>query len=429
MARTTSPSGPPDRGYSTPATFAFLFLATLVATSAFYGATHDAAERGIGAGNDRLDAHREQLDTDIEIAVAKWNGETLIVEVENTGSVTLDVTATDLVANGTYRPPDSFDERTVDGADSEYWAPGEVLRIEVATGAVERVKVVVEHGIASFTGVRHVLGDALVFTSSDELRSMERNESITGYDVLDAPAIGPLGIDFDDDGRDEVPFVDSLGTVTLIDANNESEDLLSEAAKSSETRLAVGTWQGSDQSVFYVDAVTGDIERVTANGSTTTIADVSGDGVAGIADFDGDGEDELVYGGDSGTSDSVNYVDDNGTTVTTDAGYGVNNGIGLGEPGDFDGDGTARVPIVDGSNNILLVDSDGNTETINGSGVATKAPLATLDWDGDGDLEIVFVHTDGTLRYVDDVTGSNTVKTVEDADGNSVSADGDAGAA
>jgi len=39
-----------------------------------------------------------------------------------------------------------------------------------------------------------------------------------------------------------------------------------------------------------------------------------------------------------------------------------------------------------------------------------KSPVAAVDWDDDGKLEIMYVTTNGYLKYVDNIDGSPTVK-------------------
>ena len=233
------------------------------------------------------------------------------------------------------------------------------------------------------------------------------------------------------EGVKEVPSVRSNGDVVVTTATGD-QTVLASGAKTDFTRLSAGRWQGSNSSVFYVESGTRDIVQVTSDGTTTPIEaapNTEAEGIAGLGDID-DGADELVYGGNGpgGTSSSVVYVDDDGTVVGTQAEYGTNNGIGLDEPADFDGDGTSRVPYVDGSNDIRLVDDSGRTTELVGGGVAAKAPMATGNFDGDDPLEIYFVGADDdALLVLDNATVDNAVRTVTDSQGTSATADNDAG--
>ena len=108
---------------------------------------------------------------------------------------------------------------------------------------------------------------------------------------------------------------------------------------------------------------------------------------------------------------------DGGPGVDPEAGGGERVVAAVARRADFDGDGTARIPIIDGSQNILLVDHNGNTVTLGGGGAA-KSPLGTADLDLDGSPEIYYARSNGRLRFIDDVTNSNTVKDVTDAQNN-----------
>ncbi|WP_430504218.1 PKD domain-containing protein [Haloparvum sp. PAK95] len=119
----------------------------------------------------------------------------------------------------------------------------------------------------------------------------------------------------------------------------------------------------------------------------------------------------------AGGSSTIKYYDGD-VHSTGYSSIGSNNGYGAGAPADFDGDGVARVPIVDGSNNPALVDADG-TKTAYKSGSAAKAPIAGVDVTGDGALDLVYVNKDGNVAYT---TLDDSTDTVADADGNTIAA-------
>jgi hypothetical protein len=248
--------------------------------------------------------------------------------------------------------------------------------------------------------------------------------------VLDADAvdvIGPLRTDLDGDARLELPYVNGTGALKLVDTANRSQTWRTASApnppRTSPSRLAAHPDPAGG--VLYADASGNNVYAARNDTGPSVRRHNSGNGVsavAGVADVDGDGSDELVFGDGS---QQLRYRDDDGTEQNiNNGGYGQNNGAGLGSPADFDGDGTARVPFVDGSNNLKLVDAAGNVETIVAAGDTTvsKAPVAVDDWDRDGDLEIVFV-SGGELWYADDIAaGGTAVQITDDLDG-----DGDPG--
>lgn len=265
----------------------------------------------------------------------------------------------------------------------------------------------------------------VLFVDADtgQLMSVSRSATQT-FDTTDIAVLGPHPVDFDGDARPEVPYVDSAGDLRLVDSNNQTQTWRTSTASyppvTSQSRLGVAQW-GSDQyAVLYPNS--GETDAYAAENQTGPSRHLhnSGDGVgsvAGVADIDGDGDDELVFGD---TSQQLRYVEPDGSEVKIqNGGFGKNNAPGIGTPRDFDGDGEARVPFVDGSNNLKLIDADGNTVTVIDSNDQNvhKTTLASTDWDDDGELEIMFVSA-GELYYADDVTsGGTAVRVTADLDG------------
>ena len=64
--------------------------------------------------------------------------------------------------------------------------------------------------------------------------------------------------------------------------------------------------------------------------------------------------------------------------------------------------------MVDGSGRLVLVNSTGSETEPLDSNVA-KSPVAAVDWDNDGELEVMYLKS-GNLKYVDDIDGSPTVE-------------------
>lgn len=251
----------------------------------------------------------------------------------------------------------------------------------------------------------------------------------------DVEAMGGIGPDVSGDGTPDIPYVDSSETVGVVDAEGEVTELasssdISGSIATDKTRLAIGRWNGSPTSVFFVDQNNDKLYRVAPGGSPQVVAD-PGDGaqsVSGIGDVDGDGADELVF---AGSSQTLHYVDDTGTVEdVTNGQTGSNNGIGAGSLVDFDGDGTVAMVAASSSNGIKInrEPSGDGTITLTTPDVA-KAPVTTADVDGDGGQEIVYVDASSTtVTYVDDPLGAQTVEPLSDESGSDVDGSDESGA-
>ena len=192
------------------------------------------------------------------------------------------------------------------------------------------------------------------------------------------------------------------------DGADETE--LSSNDSHSPSLLGVGRWDGNMLSVYFASGDKSTIYRTNPSEGDVRVLKPD-DGVtagAGPADIDGDSTNELICTDDS---QEFRYFEPGaepggaeGEIISVQNSTGSDNS--LGRPADFDDDGTARTPVVDGSKQLLLVDSSGNEDVPVSSGV-DKAPVAAVDWDEDGELEVMYL-AGGELEYVGDVTGSRT---------------------
>jgi Putative archaeal flagellar protein F len=409
--------------------YAVIGFVVVVGIGSIYVAFSNAGEELSDALADQGADFSEQAQTEINITSTTYDGSVLVVNVTNEGDPQLSINRTDVLVNGQYISADSL-SYSVDGrADTTVWNQEETLQFRINFDSPSRVMVVTDHGVAAATDINPFRIASIVgYTDNDATRSIDDGQSATQYSTT-GQAIGPVVLNFFSENETELPSVNTGGDVVIATASG-SQSTLATDARASNSRLAAGRWQGSSASVFFVDSSTQNIVRVDSDGSTATVDSVEAQGVSGIGDFDGDDADELIYGGNGpvdGNSDSVNYIDDDGTALGTGQGYGVSAGIGLGEPGDFDGDGTVRIPIIDGSNDIILVDSTGSTTRLTNSGPAAKSPMATRDIDDDSEQEIIFVNTNGNINYLDEVLTQNNIETLTDGQGGTVAADVDAG--
>lgn len=272
-------------------------------------------------------------------------------------------------------------------------------------------------------------GRGLVFADPDgRLHSVAPGGHVTTYAAPAVQAIGPKEVDFDGDDRLEIPYVNSSGALLLIDDANETQLLVNDGhARQSKTLVGVGTWRGNT-SVYYVNTSDGIVYRVRP-GTTPSMVTKSPGGdtqvpakaVAGVADYNGDGDPDLVYTGDS---QRVWYVDDGSTTDTGET-VGQNNGIGVGAPRDVYLNGTVYVPFVDGDQTIELLDHEKNVITL-GGGDDKKTPAAAADWVGDDRLEVFYVDGSDTLHFF---TPDGDSHQVTDEDGDPVTVNDGSGVA
>lgn len=266
-------------------------------------------------------------------------------------------------------------------------------------------------------------GSRLVYVepSSGRLHSVTSSTNPRAYDVTSASVIGPQKANFDGDSALEIPYVNGTGALKLVDKNNETQTLVTSGVRESKSLVWVGSWNGTSTAVYYASSDK-NIRRVRPGHDSTLVSkDAKAKAIAGAANIDSDASKELVY---LDGSANVDYLTGEGETEKTGRGVGSNTGYGIGVPADFDGDGVARIPIVTGSNNVALIDVDGTRTKLGGS--AEKTTVAPYDWDGDGDLEIVFLDKSShRLKIVDglaDGAGSVTIETATDGDGDEITA-------
>lgn len=258
-----------------------------------------------------------------------------------------------------------------------------------------------------------------VFTQDGELRTIADGEGTATLPVTNVAAIGSSVTDLDDDGKNDIAFLENSEEIQLINENKSTArtmDITGKPALTRNTHLTTGQWNDS-RSVFYVAATGngGDICRVTPDIAPTRIASPENgvNAVSGIADIDGDGKNELAFVDGSQQLRYVEASDDLTQTFAKipNASVGTNNSVG--PPAYFNGKSTARIPFVDGSNQLHLADADGIHTTLVGGNDAeqvTNSPICPADADGDGELEVVYIENNNSpaeLKYIDDVGGAN----------------------
>jgi FlaG/FlaF family flagellin (archaellin) len=233
-------------------------------------------------------------------------------------------------------------------------------------------------------------------------------------------------------GGEDLPFVTSSGAVKVVDASGEVTTVadsgdVSGNVRTSKTRLATGSWNGSPNSVFFTNQSSPEsIFRATPSGGATRVATPANgaQAITGPTDIDADGDDELVFADGSQT---IRYVEPSGTTTTTGQTLGSSTGIGSGSAGTLRGYAGTVVTGVDGGNDLVVVNATGNDQ-LGGARFAGSAPDAkqspttVADVDEDGSNELVYVGNDnGKLKYVDGFGGGPLGKEfLRDEDGNEI---------
>lgn len=423
-----------------------LFIASMLIAAGVAGSFTQSVSDISGSIDAKSLDTTQELRTDIEILsedgdpVYNRSGEgNVTLVVKNTGKrvIPTEAGALEVLVDGQYRT-----NVTVTALDAERWGVGNVARVEVSAPNLgdgrHRVELIAQgdrevlrFGTATTLPSPDVLLDHLEVvyaTPGGQLSSVSNGSAPVRYAMQqNASVTGPKRADFDKDGLREVPYVNASGVLKTVNERNETVVTAATNSRTSNTKVSVGQWQGDEASMYYVRAGTETVYRVTPTGQPVAMWTLENNGVGspgGFGDIDGDGATEFVY---VDGSQSVRYVDDDGTTEVNvlNAGAGSGNSPAIGDPQDFDGDGEDRVPFVDGSENLRLVNADGTSVELTTN--ADKSLISSVDIDDDGAEEVVFSRGE-TLYYVDDVTGTNTVKQLTTEDGTAVTADANTGA-
>ncbi|WP_414838018.1 CARDB domain-containing protein [Candidatus Nanosalina sp. VS9-1] len=202
----------------------------------------------------------------------------------------------------------------------------------------------------------------------------------------------------DSDTYLEVPFINTSGYLKVIDRFGETS-VLDTGQDTSMEVIATGDWNLTDDYVFYPDATASDnLKRVRVGEQPQAVSSgVGSNGALGAADFDVDGSEELVF---LGTSNTVKYLDEGTVKSTGFSSFGSNEQYGISQVADVNRDGKPRVAYVTGSNNLALLDYQGNKEKINSNyGLAAKTRISPVDWKGDAKKEILHIGTGGDIKY------------------------------
>ena len=217
-----------------------------------------------------------------------------------------------------------------------------------------------------------------------------------------ADFIGPLS-DLTRDGTVEVPAIRS-GRVLLISPDGSTTVLDGSGnAGGDVSALTIGDYD-NDGTTEILYPRNSRVYTVEPGGQPAAVTGQLGDGIGGVVGYgkfnaDANGDLVIVDG-----SQNVQYLDNFGAggfdgVVDASIGIGSNNGLGTGPLVDFDGDGVNRLAAIDGSQNVVLYDSNGNEQNVYTSNYqnAKKAPVGVADIDGDGTLDVVHMESSNNI--------------------------------
>jgi hypothetical protein len=323
--------------------------------------------------------------------------------------------------DGTY----TYTNTTTGVSDGDYTAT-----LETAEDAAGNNGSTGENDTVTVGGSTAVGDGTLVYQSdSDDLSLIEGNgsePSTPGQTNL--KIIGQPGTGLSSGDTLKIPYVDNSGNLKLTDINGGTTTLVNQndnakPRKNKKSTMATGTWNGSNESVFYAGRSNNKnvLYRVSASGTPEEIKDLTNNGITGvvdIGDIDSDAHEEIIY---VDSSANLRYIDQDGTPIKFNNGgnLGSNNALGAGEIVEFNGE--EQLLFVDGSGNLQLAVSD-NINKKSFSVSAKKTQPAAADVDGDGNIEFVYLNGSSNLKYVDNVTKSHKIKDLNNANGKLIDA-------
>jgi hypothetical protein len=403
----------------------------------------DAFSSGTAVRNTRQEV---ATDSNALLGLTNFNPEVVYDEpneVTVTNNAGIDLTGTNEVrsANGDlqFRRPGTKDQNNPLSLSD--LPTGDGTSFEIVTAAdrsgVVRDTVTVYYEQSSGSSIEVTRDLAVEFESGGQLIYAVDNNDFDGdikvYDAINdvlndppqttkADVIGARAADIVGDSDADIPYLskndDENAYATTVGKNSDTAIPKGNEPnlRKQKTRLALRKWPPASLSGNLILAADNNSERIVGidgSGNTEIIATPPNGcgGVAGVNDIDDDGSDEMVF---VDSSQEMRYLEQDGTTVKIQNGsVGSDKSTGFGSPTDFDGDGVPKVPFIDGSNIPAVVTADGTKTVLNDTGIAKKAAIAPVDLDGDGTPEFTFLDIDsGEIRYIDDVLGSNTVKTL-----------------
>ncbi|WP_430504077.1 hypothetical protein [Haloparvum sp. PAK95] len=134
-------------GISVSASTAIILAGAFIAFGALTPVVSNGFDRVSSAGDAVHDRALDRQNTGVDLANATYSDGTLTVEANNTGSTSLSVPETVLLADNEFVPLASNDTAVDGNGATELWLPGETVRITVDVDQPNRVTLTTEYGV------------------------------------------------------------------------------------------------------------------------------------------------------------------------------------------------------------------------------------------------------------------------------------------
>lgn len=142
-------------GISVSASTAIILAGAFIAFGALTPVVSNGFDRVSSASDAVHDRALDRQNTAIDLANATYSDGTLTVKANNTGSTSLSVPETELLADNEFVALTSNDTDVDGNGATELWLPGETLTITVDVAQPDRVTLATEYGV-------QVSGDVVV---------------------------------------------------------------------------------------------------------------------------------------------------------------------------------------------------------------------------------------------------------------------------
>jgi hypothetical protein len=267
----------------------------------------------------------------------------------------------------------------------------------------------------------------VAYQESGTLRGIDASGATVDYPPGSATAMAQPNLDADGDGDRDLPFVDGSDSLVITDTNDNTQTTVDSSGDLDGTRMGIGDWNddGTTEIVYVRDGVLYSVipgssptrlcaSNFSVGGNCLSNTNYPAQAVAGVADFDGDGNQDVVYV--DGWNEVV-YLDQE-TDAADSTGASASTANAVSRPADYDGNPGPEIAFTDGSS-LILIDDGGVTATNTTSYSIAQTPMAALDLNGDGASEVIHINADtGELYYYDVI--NNDADAVTDDNGDTI---------